>query len=205
MKQILSFFTLTLLLFGCNTNNSEESYLITDLFPFQDGNMWSYEFIVEQDTTDVMATFSASQLSDDSQKAVIELTSNIIDLVFVFEARPEGICIGNPSESFETILENLNSYNTEECVALLKMPINDGAQYSFTYSTSGRSYEYQVEVFQETIEVNSAEYDTFNYVIPSGSEPELFATEIYFNPEKGIVKLIPEAPDRVLNLVSTNF
>lgn len=194
------------LLFGCSNNSSEEiNFQITEVYPFEDGNEWNYQFIHDGDTTDGYMSFSSFQLSENSERAVVEISSDIENFVFVFEAKSGGICIDNPSESFSTVLENINTYETDLCTAFLKIPVQDGDSYTFSNTVSDRGYNYNVDVFEEAVTINETTYNSINYVIPSGKEPELFATQLFLNSEKGIIKLIPEAPDRELILVSTNF
>lgn len=203
----LHYILLLSILVSCSGNSGNQALQpITEVFPLEDGNEWNYAFHTPEDTITGSASFSVSQLSDDSKRAVIELSSSMSeDFVFVLERKDDGFCIDNSSESYDEILTNINDYEIGECTVFLKYPVNDGEEYTFSNTANSRNYNYNVTVYEETITVNSVEYDVYNYVIPSGNEPELFATELFFNEEHGIVKLLPEAANRELILLDTNF
>lgn len=209
-KLILTSFITFLFISSCK-DGTDQLIPITDMFPLANGNEWEYQFVDKtfNDTLDFFADFDNSQLSDNSEKAIFEIYSIETSLVIILTSKNGGVCIDILPQSFEEAKENLNSQENS-CGGFLKYPINSGDSYSYSYSTNSRNYTYDVEVSEELVQIDSRSIETVKYTIPSGSQPMRDITEVFFNPELGIVKMSPEfekgsEPTRYYLLKETNF
>lgn len=209
MRIFLSILSFLLLFSACSSKSNDFNKKIDEIYPLQDGNEWTYQVIFYEDTSSATATFELSQMSDDSRRAVIRLDLThyyFADILggFMIEAVDNGICI-NPAD-FDFVMENLNRLKTYPCAAVLKYPAADGDTYSFNYSVLDNNYTYNVEVSEEILTVGDRTYTALKYIIPDGKDPDLYATEIYFNEDIGIIEMIlPSAPENKITLLSTNF
>ncbi len=194
---------------SCGDSN-DESPPITELYPLDREIQWTYEYIddFEEDTITLFADYSLASLSDDESAAVIELYDIEFSVNVGLRVKNGSLCIDFVEGASNQEPANPNELDFD-CGFLLKLESGKSDwNYNYSYSTDTRNYSYQVEVTEEQIELEFGMVNVFKFVIPAGSRPDLYISEVYFNEELGIVKIYPEyeigaIPDRKLILVNT--
>lgn len=195
ISRYLNFSLLMVIIFGLSCSDGDKSSLpITDFYPLKSGSEWNYLLIDDNDTTKTYVDFDLSQLSDDSKTAVIEIYNIDAAYVFIFEAKDSGICLDLYEGPFEEAKSKINSIENNQCAALLKVPVSDGDNYEFSYTTSNnKNYTYNVSVSEEILNINGVNHSTFKYEMPLGTSSDgEKISEIYHNQDLGIVKFVGE-------------